>query len=113
MKRVPVVIAVLVFALALLPLAQLRADAGSWTGWITDESCGAKDANAAGKACVEKCMKKGDKLVFYNGADKKIYKLDNQDLAAKHIGHEVTVSGDATGDSIKVTTIEKSKAPAK
>ena len=29
----------------------------------------------------------------------KIYKLDNQDLAKAHLGHEVTVSGDAKDDS--------------
>lgn len=113
MKRFSVVIAVLVFVLALLPVAQLCAAAGSWTGWVVDENCGAKDAKASAKDCTEKCMKKGAKLVFYNNADKKIYKIDNQDMAAKHIGHEVTVTGDATDDSIKVSGIEMSKAPAK
>jgi hypothetical protein len=87
-------------------LAPALAHAGDWTGWITDEHCGAKGAKAGHEKCAEKCMHDGSKLVFYNNADKKIYKIDNQDLAKGHLGHEVKVSGEATGDSIKVSGIE-------
>ena len=59
----------------------------------------AKDHNAA--------------LLFYNNADKKIYKLDNQKLAADHIGHEVTVSGEAKDGAITVSSIEPAKAASK
>jgi hypothetical protein len=109
MKKTSVV---LIALLAISFLAPALAHAADWTGWVTDEHCGAKGANAAHKACAEKCMKGGSKLVFYNNADKKIYKLDNQDLAKQHLGHEVKVSGDLTGDSIKVASIEPT-APAK
>jgi hypothetical protein len=51
-------------------------------------------------------LKNGGKLVFYNTADKKIYALDNQELAKQNIGHEVKVSGEAEGKSIKVVSIE-------
>ena len=98
---------------ALTFLAPALCHAGEWTGWITDEHCGAKGAKAGHEACAEKCIKDGSKLVFYNNADQKIYKLDNQDLAKQHVGHEVKVSGEATGDSIKVSGIEKAAAPAK
>jgi hypothetical protein len=84
--------------------------AGSWTGWITDDHCAAKGNNADHKACALKCVKEHNaKLVFYNNADQKIYKLDNQKLALEHVGHEVTVSGDAEGDAIKVSGIEAAK----
>jgi len=105
MRKATVLVTVLAFALALLPLAALRADSGSWNGWVTDDSCGAKGANADHAACAAKCMAKGAKLVFYNNADKKIYKLDKQDVAKAHIGHEVTVSGELKGDTIEVASI--------
>jgi hypothetical protein len=101
---------VLIALLAISFLAPALVHAGDWTGWITDEHCGAKGAKAEHKACAEKCIKDGGKLVFYNNADQKIYKIDNQDLAKQHLGHEVKVSGEASGDSIKVSGIEAAKA---
>jgi hypothetical protein len=98
-------------SLLLAPVAATAAAAaGSWNGWITDEACGAKGANAAHKACAEKCIEKGGKLVLYNNADKKLYKLDKQDVAKQHIGHEVTVKGKADGQSIAVDSIEPAPA---
>lgn len=92
---------------ALLVPAFAAADAGSWTGWVTDDHCAAKGANAEHAACAKKCLDNGGKLVFYNTADEKIYQLDNQKLAEEHIGHEVVVKGTAEGDAIKVESIEK------
>ncbi|HTQ79152.1 MAG TPA: DUF5818 domain-containing protein [Thermoanaerobaculia bacterium] len=109
MKKISL-IAALALVLAILPLATLRADSGSWNGWITDESCGAKGANAAHADCAKACLAKGGKLVFYNEADKKLYKLDKQDVAKQHIGHEVTVKGEAKGDAIAVASIEPTPA---
>jgi len=99
---------VVLFALLALTVASLAGAAGAkgtWTGWVTDEHCGAKGASADHKDCAEKCLKNGGKLVFYNVEDKKIYSLDNQDLAKQHIGHEVKVTGEAEGKSIKVASI--------
>jgi hypothetical protein len=112
MKRYSALLAALAVVLALLPLASLRADTGSWSGWITDDSCNAKGAKAAHADCAKKCLEKGAKLVFYNNADQKIYKLDKQDVAKMHIGHEVTVKGEAKGDTIAVASIEPTPAPA-
>ena len=99
---------IVLFALLALTLAALAGAAGTkgaWTGWVTDEHCGAKGANADHKACAEKCAGKGSKLVFYNNADKKIYGLDKQDEAKAHLGHEVKVSGELDGKDIKVESI--------
>jgi hypothetical protein len=93
----------LIALLALTFLAPAIAHAVEWTGWSTDSHCGAKGAKAGHEKCAEKCYKEGSKAVFYNNADKKIYQLDNQDLAKQHGGHHVKVSGEATGDSIKVS----------
>jgi hypothetical protein len=96
-------------AIALLVPAFAAADAGSWTGWVTDDHCAAKGAKAEHVSCAKKCLDNGGKLVFYNSADEKIYNLDNQKLAEEHIGHEVVVKGTAEGDSIKVESIEAAK----
>ena len=103
MKRTALLIAlVLVVAPALY--------AGSWTGWITDEHCGAKGNNADHKACALKCAKEHNaKLVFYNNDDQKIYSLDNQKLAMDHVGHEVTVNGEVKDGAITVSSIEPVK----
>jgi hypothetical protein len=83
---------------------------GKWTGWITDSKCGAKGAKAEHKECALKCAKSGEKLVFYNNDDQKLYALDNQELAKKHVGHEVTVEGTADDQgNIKVASIMASE----
>ncbi|HVT16413.1 MAG TPA: DUF5818 domain-containing protein [Thermoanaerobaculia bacterium] len=108
MKRtIAALVSVLAVGLLVLPLtASAAGTAGKWNGWITDELCGAKGAKAAHKDCAITCVKdKGSKFVLYNTADKKLYKLDKQDLAKKNLGHEVTVSGKIEGDSIAVDSI--------
>jgi len=105
MKKTIVVLFTLL-SLTVAALAGAAGTKGSWNGWVTDEHCGAKGASADHKACAEKCLKAGGKLVFYNTTDKKIYSLDNQDLAKANIGHEVKVTGEAEGKSIKVASIE-------
>lgn len=99
-------IAVLLLALFTPALAL----AGEWTGWITDDQCVAKGAKADHADCARKCHANGAKLVFYNTGDEKIYALDNQELAAKNIGHEVKVKGDIEGNGIKVSGIEPAQA---
>jgi len=94
----------------LLALPAFAGQASTRTGWITDEHCGADGAKAGHKDCAEKCAAKGYKLVFYDGAEKKIYKLDDQAAAKSHLGHEVKVTGTVEGDVIKVEKIEKAAA---
>ncbi len=103
-KTTVLLLTLLALTMLALPLAA-GGTKGSWTGWITDESCGAKGAKAEHKACAEKCIAKGQKLVFYNNADKKLYSLDNQDVAKENLGHEVKVTGEADGTAIKVEAI--------
>lgn len=108
MKRFTIAALALLLTGALALPALAAGQGGQWTGWVTDEHCGAKGANAAHKDCGLKCYNDGGKLVFYNNADKKLYKLDKQEVAKEHLGHEVTVNGTVTGDSIKVETIKQS-----
>ena len=107
MKKITVLLALFALtALLALPLAAAGTK-GSWTGWVTDSKCGAKGAKAEHKACSEKCVGEGAKLVFYNNADKKLYSLDNQDAAKANLGYEVKVTGEADGSAIKVESIAK------
>jgi hypothetical protein len=104
MKQGIIAATALVAGLALAPLAH----GATWTGWITDANCaGAENAKAEHKACAERCHKNGAALVFYNPADEKVYQLDKQDLAAKHAGDQVKLTGTAEGDKITIESIAK------
>jgi hypothetical protein len=86
---------------------------GSWSGIVTDNICGAKNAGPSGASCTKECVsKKGAKLALYDASSKKVYVLDPQDKATGHEGHSVTVKGtlDKDGNTIHVTSLAMSKA---
>ncbi|HEX4822723.1 MAG TPA: hypothetical protein VFV19_00260 [Candidatus Polarisedimenticolaceae bacterium] len=99
-------------ALALFVAAPARAGepAGQTTlkGWVVDDDCGAKNANAAGADCIKMCQKNGAKLVLY--VDGKTYGLSDQKLALANVGHEVAVTGtvDKNGN-VTVAKMETAK----
>lgn len=86
----------------------------SWRGKISDSMCNASHKSAiehSGKKltdaeCVKACIKDGAKYVFVHG--KKVYNIENQDFAGldEHAGHTVELTGEMTGDTIKVSKIE-------
>jgi hypothetical protein len=79
---------------------------GSWSGVITNDMCGAKDASSAKAECTAKCVKShGAKYALYDEADKKVYILEPQQKADGHAGHQVTVKGTLDGDTIHVTSL--------
>src|SRR5262249_23797973 len=56
-------------------------------GMVSDAKCGAKvDA-----ACAKKCVDGGEKMVFVNDADQKVWNVNNQDALKGHAGHHVQV----------------------
>jgi len=95
------------------PTRAATAAAGSWSGWITDEKCAGDndpkhsptDPNHAN--CISKCLRDHARLVLYNTGDRKIYKIDKQELAKEHLGHAVVVTGKVDGDTIAVRSIVK------
>jgi hypothetical protein len=106
-KLIPCAVALTVFAWG----PTLSAE--TWKGRVTDAMCGATHAEGehgskktTDRACVEKCVKGGEKYAF--AVDKKVYQIANQDFAElkAHAGHEVVLTGDAKGDTITVTKIE-------
>src|SRR6266849_8905143 len=77
----------------------------TWTGKISDSMCGAKHPKMADRDCTMACVKEGGKYVFVLKG--KVYKIDNQDFAAlqEYGGHMVQLTGEMTGDTIKVSNI--------
>ena len=76
----------------------------TWSGYISDSLCGAKNADtAAGKECSIKCVKeKGASWVFVDAKSKKVLKIHNQDIVNtdKDLGMEVTVTGHLMEDGM-------------
>ncbi len=104
------VAAALVAALALAFMPALLAGEHekaetTWTGWITDEACGVKNANKNGKGCALACYKNGSRLVLYVKSDDKIYHLDKQEVAAENLGYPVRVTGVLEDGTIRVSRI--------
>ena len=108
MKKLSFAAALTVLALLAAPLA---AASSTWTGWITDDHCGAKGAKAGHKGCAEKCLGSGAKLVFYDTTSQKLLGLDKQDLAKEHLEHLVVVTGELKGEEIVVESIRAKGSP--
>jgi hypothetical protein len=99
----------------LLATASVLAAEQTWTGQISDSMCGAKHMSAehgkkpvSDRECAQACVQKGAQYVLVvNG---KVYKLMNHDADLKaHAGHTVNLTGDLTGETIRVASIEMSK----
>ena len=110
MKKLLSLSFVLALALAAVPAFAGDAEEVQLTGWITDQWCGAKNANADGAACARACAKKGSEMALY--ADGKIYKISDKELAVEHIGYKVVVKGTVSDDVLNVTSIEKADEEA-
>lgn len=113
MRRIPLLaLAALLAAAVCLPV--LAGQAGkevTLTGFITDEACGAKNANAEGAACARSCAEKGSALAIY--ADGKLYRLSDKQAALAHLGYKVVVTGTLTDDGAAVQVKSIEKAPEK
>ena len=78
------------------------ADKTTVKGWVSDDKCGAKGANAKAEACTKKCLAAGAKMVVVTDGDQKVLMVDNPEALKDHEGHHVAVTGDMKGDSIHV-----------
>lgn len=111
-SRTLILAVVLGFGLGTLASAQ----EGTWTGWVTDDHCGAAGAKAAHADCAAKCVKeKGAHWAVYNPTDKSVFVLSGDDaMIAKMAAKEVMIKGtmDKEKKTITVTSMEAS-APAK
>ena len=94
--------AVAVFSLLAASAALLAAPSGArhtWRGYVTDTYCGFNRVNKAPTAkCTLECVKNEHaKYAFFNFADKKVYILNPQSVAAKYAGKTVEVKGTVAG----------------
>lgn len=113
LKRLTMCTAMLAFAAGLMLTGAHTATAadktGTWSGIITNDMCGAKDANATkGAQCTKDCVTKhGAKLALYDTSNKEVYVLEPQTKATGHEGHTVTVKGtlDESTKTIHVTSL--------
>jgi cellobiose phosphorylase len=90
------------------------AQAGTWTGKISDSMCGAThkkmeehgSAKISDRDCTLACVKNGAQYVFVS--QNKVYQITNQDYAGlqKNAGPEVKVTGELAGDNIKISDIQ-------
>lgn len=100
------------FVMVLLAAVSVTADKGkdgAWVGWVTDTHCAPPKGDAAkhSAACVDKCVSEhGASYALFSPADKKVYVLDNADMAKQHAGNHVKVTGALEGEKIKVKSIE-------
>jgi hypothetical protein len=109
-KRLMFCTAALLFVGGMALAGQDAAKKGTWSGVVTNDMCGAKDASAAKADCTKTCVKEhGAKYALYNPADKKVYVLDPQDKASGHEGHNVTVTGTMDGNTIHVDSLTMAK----
>ena len=103
MRKVLAICLSVFFLLALSALA--FDDMGKSTtvnGWVSDDKCGAKGANASAEACTKKCLAAGAHMVIVTDKDQKILAVDNPDALKGHEGHHIAVTGMVKGDSIHV-----------
>lgn len=100
----------LLFAGALSLLMAASGGARVWKGYVTDNWCGVNRVRKAPTAeCTVRCVKDlHAQYAFFNFADKRVYVLNPQSLAAKYAGQTVVVKGTVSG-RVKFATM---KGPA-
>jgi hypothetical protein len=107
MRTVIVLLLAVTFVLALSAFAfDDMGKSGSVNGWVVDDKCGAKGANAGGEACTKKCLAAGAKMVVVTDGDSKVLAVENPDALKGHEGHHVTLTGTMGKDSIKVASVK-------
>ncbi|MFY9804645.1 MAG: hypothetical protein WA211_10235 [Candidatus Acidiferrales bacterium] len=110
-KRLMLAAVAVLFAVSLSSARQDSTKERSWSGVITNNMCGARDASAAKAECTTKCVKShGAKYALYDAKDDKVYILEPQDKADGHAGHDVTVTGALDGDTIHVASLTMNPA---
>jgi hypothetical protein len=84
--------------------AAATAATSNFTGWVSDEQCGARvDAK-----CNKLCYSKGVKLVFVS-TDKKVLAVTNQDSLKNFVGQQVTIQGSLQNGALMIASVKPIK----
>ena len=94
-----------VFALSAMAFDDMGKSA-TVNGWVVDDKCGAKGANAGAEACTKKCLAAGAKMVIVTDKDQKVLMVENPDALKGHEGHHIAATGPIKGDSIHVDSMK-------
>ena len=107
MRKILLICLAICFVLALSALAfDDMGKSGTVNGWVVDDKCGAKGANAGAEACTKKCLGAGAKMVIVTDKDQKVLVVDNPDALKGHEGHHIAATGEVKGDSIHVDSMK-------
>ena len=80
MKKIIVICLAFCFVLALSAMAfDDMGKSMTVNGWVSDDKCGAKGANAGAEACTKKCLSAGAHAVIVTDKDQKVLAVDNPD----------------------------------
>lgn len=94
----------------LAAVLSLPALAGDWTGYVSDDKCGAKhqSGSSADVDCVKACIRGGAKPVLV--VDGKVVKIANPEkVPAELYGLKATVSGELKDGSLVIASIGKAE----
>jgi hypothetical protein len=107
MRKVLVILLAVLFVLALSAMAfDDMGKSATVKGWVVDDKCGAKGANAGAEACTKKCLAAGAKMVIVTDGDQKVLMVDNPAALKGHEGHHIAATGEVKGDSIHVDSMK-------
>ena len=82
-----------------------RANSGSWSGVIINNTCNADEAFAEARKCTDTSVP-GATLALYDDTTRQIYVLEPQAQAIGHLGDSVTVSGTVEGHTLHVASFK-------
>jgi hypothetical protein len=95
-------------AVGICMLMAVSAFAKDMTGWVSDDRCAAKGANAQHEACAKKCVAAGEKPVLVMDSDGKVVPIDNPDAVKDVLGKHVAVKGAMTsGGSVHIASVSE------
>jgi len=103
-KLVSTVLCVLFMAAVAMALP-----AKSMKGYVSDAKCAAKGNNASHASCARACVKGGEKAVFVDDKDGKVYAISNQDSVTDHVGDHVQIQASMTDGGLKISKVEATK----
>ena len=87
-------------------------------GYISDEACGWNNARPGKEAqeCARKCVNAGWPPVLVRDGGMSVFKIEDKAERASvmpFVGEHVTITGEITGGTVRVTKIRKSPALSK
>lgn len=94
-----------ILVLTLAACLSSAAMAAEFKGYIIDEKCSTMPGMKGNVDCATKCIKGGSPAVLVTG-EGKVYKIADQGKVTPMAGKQVTIMGEAKGDTITVASIK-------